>query len=109
MQESEHLSTQDLRIRVGVNDDPTDPIARALGTEQDRDRALRLVDEDGPTDHYVTLNDGLWARSTRDGEPVEGPAKRENVMAALSRTEYARVVPYEETPFTGEMTAIQQE
>jgi hypothetical protein len=101
--EQEHLSTQDLRIRVGVNDDPTDPIARALGTEEDRDRALHLVDEDGPTDAYVTLDGGLWARTTHNGEPVEGPAERENVMAALSRSEYARVVPYEETPFTGEI------
>lgn len=104
MSETQQLDAQKLRIRVGVADDPAEPIADALGTDEDAERALRLVHEDGTSVAALTLDDGLWAvAQSQDGEIVEGPIQRENVLAGLSRAESVRVVPYDEVQFTGKI------
>ena len=97
------LDASDLRIRVGVADDPEDAIAEALGTDVDTERALRLVDDDGPSGAHITLDHGLWAIAKTDDGWREGPATRENILAGLLRAESVHVVPYDETPFTGEV------
>lgn len=98
------LDAQRLRIRVGVYDDPVEPIADALGTDEGRERALQLVGEDGPTDAHITLDGGLWATATRGEERVEGPADREVILTGLARVETVRVRDYDDAPFTGEMS-----
>lgn len=91
------VDPQELRIQVGVYDDPTEAVRDALGAD---DRALRLETEPAS---FITVDGCLWAVAKEPGgDWREGPAVRENVLAGLARAESVAVVPIDETPITGE-------
>jgi len=91
----------DLRIKVGVHQDPTDALQKILGGSAE-DKALRLHHDEGPT-HVALRGSGLWGVAHVPGQDGlrEGPMLRENLMSGLASTDRVEVVDRDAAPFKG--------
>jgi hypothetical protein len=102
--EQPDASPSDLRIKVGVHDDPTEALAKILGGDPES-RALRLhTGPDLEDCAHITLLDGeLWGIARADGGQLrEGPMARKHVMAGLARADSVEIVARGDAPFVDE-------
>lgn len=92
-------SPSDIRIKVGVHDDPADALRDVL--DDPETEALQLHRESDRRNSHVTLHDGgLWGIAERDdGELVEGSMDRSRVMDGLAAASQVSVVPADDVPF----------
>lgn len=93
----------DLRIKVGVHDDPSDALREILGDNAES-RALRLHHDTGPT-HVAIRDGGLWGVAHVPGQDGlrEGPMERENLMNGLASTDRVEIVERDAAPFEGKI------
>lgn len=95
---------EELRIKVGVYDDPTSAL-EDLFDDPDT-QALQLHRETADQNPHVTLKEdgSLWGIAENDdGETVEGPMDREHLMAGLANVNSISIVSADAAPFSYEV------
>lgn len=102
------LTPAELRIKVGVYDDPANAIGEVLDdVEAD---ALQLYTDSPKENPHVTLKNGvLWGIAEHDdGGFVEGPMDRQHLMNGLANIDKITVVPANTAPFSYEKRRTSQ-
>lgn len=96
------LAPAELRIKVGVYDDPTNAIEDVLDDVDTE--ALQLHSNSSKQNPHVTLKNGvLWGIAKHDsGGFVEGPMDRQHLMNGLANVDDISIVPADTAPFTYE-------